>query len=310
MRASTLNTAVLLLAYGGPDSLDDIPIFLHNVRGGRPVPQKLIDTVTERYRQIGGGSPQLAIMRSIATKLEGETGLPVYLGTRHWHPFIADTLAKMALDGAHRVVAVCMAPHYSELSVGAYQRSLNEALGVVDGGMTLHFVESWYDQPDYLAGLAANVRVAIERFPAEVRDQVNVIFTGHSLPVSALPPDDPYDTQLRETARLVAEQVGLPSGRWQYAYQSAPRTGELWLGPSVEDRLAESARDGKRNLVIAPVGFLTDHVETLYDIDIALAGIAQRHGIRMARMPMLNDSPALVAALASLTQDVLMCRPS
>ncbi len=293
-----MNDAVLLLAYGGPDSLADIPAYLADVRGGRPTPPGLLAEITHRYASIGGRSPLLAITRRVADKLAAAVGLPVYVGMRHWRPFIRETAAQMAADGVRRCVAICMAPHASRLSTGAYRARLDEALAAVGHGMTADFVESWHTVPAYLDGIAANVRATLHRFadPAAVK----VIFTAHSLPASILAEGDPYDRQLDETAHLVAARLGLPADRWMRCYQSAAQTGAPWLGPQVEEVVPQLAAAGERNLVIAPIGFIADHVEILYDLDIGLQAIAARCGARVERTPMLNDSPYLIAALAEI----------
>ncbi len=292
------STAVLLLAYGGPDSLDDIPAYLLDIRGGRETPQRLIDEITDRYRQIGGRSPLLDITRSAASKLQTRLSLPVYVGMRHWHPFIAETVAQMAQDGVRQIIAICMAPHYSTMSIGAYRRKLDEAVEAAGSPMGVDFVESWYTQPDYLTGIAANVEQTLARFPKG--KSVTVIFTAHSLPASILERGDPYDRQLRETAAMTAERLNLPGDRWTFSYQSAAKTGVPWLEPQIEEVVADLARQGEKNLLIAPVGFIADHVEVLYDLDIGVQQIAREQGIRVERTPMLNDGPALIDALAAL----------
>lgn len=292
------NTAVLLLAYGGPDSLDDVPSYLLDIRGGRETPQELVDEVTERYRLIGGRSPLLEITRSVANKLKGLIGVPVYIGMRHWKPFISDVVRQMDANDVSHIVAICLAPHYSELSIGKYRQKLEEAL--IGRNITLSFVESWYRQPDYVGGLAENVRQTLVRWPNQKRDEVQIIFTAHSLPQSILEKGDPYDRQVRETAGLLAEQLALSSDRWTFSYQSAARTPVPWLGPQIEALVVELAGAGHQDLLIAPIGFVSDHVEVLYDIDIGVAKIARQHGLRVERTPMLNDSASLIEALAAL----------
>jgi ferrochelatase len=301
----TEQTAVLLLAYGGPDSLDDIPAYLLDVRGGRETPHHLIDEITERYAQIGGRSPLLDITRSVAAQLSEHIDYPVYVGMRHWRPYIEDVVAEMAADGVRRIVAICMAPHYSMMSIGAYRRALNQALDSLDVKMDVAFVERWGTQPDYLRGIAANVRKALRRFPEEVRDQVKVVFTAHSLPASILERGDPYDAELRITARLLAERLRLERGRWTFCYQSAAQTGTPWLGPQIEEVITQLGEEGERYVLVAPIGFIADHVEVLYDIDIGVQRIAREAGIRLERPPMLNDSPPLIDALAAIARERL-----
>lgn len=312
-QAGPAHAGVLLLAYGGPDSLDVVPAYLLDIRGGRETPQHLVDEITERYRLIGGRSPLLEITRSVAARLQDAVGLPVYVGMRHWRPWIQDTVAQMVADGVQRMVAVCMTPHYSRMSIGAYRARLDEALQaqreLAGRDMEVAFVRSWHDQPDYLDAIAANVRDTLQRWPDGVRDEVVIIFTAHSLPESIIQSGDPYDQQLQETARLLAKRLdlapaaaGAEPGGWMFSYQSAAQTGVPWLGPQIEAVIPSLAARGVRNALIAPIGFIADHVEVLYDIDIGVQEIATAQGVRVERTPMLNDSPGVIAALADLVR--------
>lgn len=295
-------TAILLLAYGGPDKLEDVPPYLLDIRGGRETPQELVDEISHRYAEIGGRSPLLEITRSAAAQLQEQLGLPVYAGMRHWYPYISEVVAQMAADGVRQIIAICMAPHYSSLSIGAYRRKLDEAIAALPAeqqpGVT--FVESWHTQPEYLEAVAANVRATLQRFDAAERDGVLIVFTAHSLPEFIVQRGEPYDRQLRETAALLAAQLGLAEDRWMFSYQSAAKTGVPWLGPQIEDLVAGLAAKGEHNLLIAPIGFIADHVEVLYDIDIGVQEIAHAAGVRVERPPMLNDSPAMVRTLAAI----------
>jgi protoporphyrin/coproporphyrin ferrochelatase len=298
-----VNTGVLLLAYGGPDKLEDVPAYLLDIRGGRETPHELVEEITHRYAAIGGRSPLLEITRSAAAQLQAQIDLPVYVGMRHWQPWIKDTVAQMAADGIDRTVVICMAPHYSSLSIGAYRKRLDEALAETGAQMEVLFVDSWYTQPQYLDAVAANVRATQERFPTDA--QVLTIFTAHSLPEFIIQRGEPYDRQLHATAALLAERLDLPRGRWMFSYQSAAKTGVPWLGPQIEDLVADLAQRGERNLLVAPIGFIADHVEVLYDIDIGVQNIARAHGVRVERPPMLNDSQATVNILVALVQQQL-----
>lgn len=300
-----MKRAVLLLAYGGPDSLDDVPAYLLDIRGGRETPQELVDEISHRYAAIGGRSPLLEITRRAAAQLAEELGIPVYAGMRHWHPYIKEVVAQMAADGVDRIVAICMAPHYSSLSIGAYRKKLDDAVAATGRPLDVHFVESWHTQPEYLDAVAANVRATLLRFAPEERDQVLVVFTAHSLPEFIVQRGEPYDRQLRETAQLLAERLERPDGRWTFSYQSAAKTGVPWLGPQIEELVGELAAGGERNLLIAPIGFIADHVEVLYDIDVGVQEIAHAAGVRVERPPMLNDSPAMVAILAAIARQAL-----
>lgn len=297
--------AVLLLAYGGPDSLDDIPAYLLDIRGGRATPQSLIDEITERYHLIGGRSPLLSITQSVAAKMQEQIGYPVYVGMRHWTPFIKDTVQQMAQDGIEEVLAICMAPHYSMLSIGKYREKLDEAISAAGRPMAVDFVESWHTQPEYLQAVADNVQATLARWPAAEQSQVKVVFTAHSLPAFILERGDPYDHQLRETATLLAKHLGLAAEQWTFSYQSAALTGVPWLGPQIEDLVADLANQGEKNLIVAPIGFISDHVEVLYDIDIGVQNIARPLGVRVERPPMLNDSDPLGQTMVAIFRDRL-----
>jgi len=301
-----MKQAVILLAYGGPESLDDIPAYLLDIRGGRPTPQELIDDISHRYDQIGGRSPLLDITREVAAKVAAQIDLPVYVGMRHWTPYIADVVAQMAADGMEHIVAICMAPHYSMFSIGKYREKLEQAVEQCQAetgqNIAVSFVESWHTQPDYLGGIVANVRQTLTRWPAAERARVKVVFSAHSLPAFILDKGDPYDSQLRETAGLLAGMLALPADRWTFSYQSSAQTGMPWLGPQIEALVPELAAAGERELLIAPIGFIADHVEILYDIDIGVQAIARAHGVRVERPPMLNASRPLVDALSALAQ--------
>lgn len=296
------------MAYGGPDSLEDIPAYLLDIRHGRPTPQELVDEITDRYRQIGGKSPLLGITQRTAAGLQERTRLPVYVGMRHWHPTIEEVIPQMVADGVRHIVGICMAPHYSTMSIGAYRSKLDEAVGAAGVPLELDFVESWHLQPDYLAGITDNVRTTIERFSTDER--VMVIFSAHSLPAAILERGDPYDKQLRETAGRLAELLGLPGERWTFSYQSAARTGTPWLGPQIEDLVVELAGQDEKGLLVAPIGFIADHVEVLYDLDIRLQEVAQEQGVHLERTPMLNDSEALISALVALAGEYANTQPT
>lgn len=298
--------AVILLGYGSANSLDDIPAYLSDIRGGRHTPQELIDEITERYKLIGGKSPLTEITLTVGKKLEQQLGYPVYVGMRHWHPYVTDVVAdKVEPAGVERLIAICMTPHYSRLSVGAYKAKLEEALSAINRDIPVSFIESWHTQADFITGLKNNLMVTLERFSPAERENLTVVFTAHSLPAFILENADPYDSQLRETARLVADAAGIEDeSRWTFCYQSAAQTGVPWLGPQIEDLIPKLAQAGVKNVILAPVGFIADHVEVLYDLDIEARGIAEKLGLRVERTPMLNDSSALINALVNLVKGV------
>lgn len=295
---------VLLMAYGGPDTLDDIPDFLRDIRGGRPTSQELIDEITENYRKIGGKSPLLAISRQQAAGVERQfnaqavdgTTYKVYLGMRHWTPWIEDAAAEMIADGIRYAVALVLAPHFSQMSIAKYFAKLDAALAQHDTPFTYTAITSYHDHPLYIEALARRVRAGLATMP----DDTLVIFSAHSLPVRIMEQGDPYDDQLRETARLVAAQAGLSDTQWTFSYQSAGRSPEPWLGPQIEDYVVELAQQGHKNLLSCVVGFVADHVEVLFDIDIKAKQAAGSAGARLERVPSLNDDPLYIGALVNL----------
>ncbi|MFI5207929.1 MAG: ferrochelatase [Gemmatimonadales bacterium] len=291
--------AVLLLAYGGPDSLDDVAPYLQDVRGGRPTPPAVVEDVRARYAAIGGRSPLLMRTREQAAALAAslKDGWHADVGMRHWHPYIKDSLGALAKRGIKRVVALPMAPHYSDMSVGAYRRACEAAPAVQRGDVQLTFVEGWSAHPGFLRAVELNAAAALKRLGAEPAD-VLVLFTAHSLPEKILASGDPYPDQLAASAAAVAERLCLPN--WRIAYQSAGRTPERWLGPEAGEVMAEAAASGVKNVLIVPIGFVCDHVEVLYDVDVAYRDQARRLGIGFARSASLNASPLLIDALADV----------
>jgi ferrochelatase len=287
--------AVLLLAHGAPERVEDIAEYLSYVRGGRPTPPALVEEVADRYRQIGGASPLTARTREQAAALEAELGIPVYFGMRNWRPFIKETVARMKADGVARVVALCLAPQYSKASVGFYFRRVQEAR--IETGLEAEIVwtKTFHDHPLLIEAFAGRL---LPLLPAE-----RVLFTAHSLPERVLDRADPYDTEARATAAAVALRAGL--SRWDFAYQSQGFTEEKWLGPTVESQVDGYAAAGIHELVLAPIGFVSDHVEILYDVDIAFRNYARERRIALRRPQSLNDSPAFTRALAAVVREKL-----
>lgn len=296
---------LLVMAYGGPQSLDDLPGYLADIRRGRPTPRAILDEIAHNYRAIGGSSPLLAMTRRQVTALAGRLGahrFECYVGMRHWAPSIEDTVASMVDAGVTHAVSLVLAPHYSGMSVGAYQQRIAEGLQMAHGDITFVHVASYHDAPGYLEALARRVRDGIAVWPEAERDQVHVVFSAHSLPARIVAAGDGYDAQCRDTARRVAARVGLPDGRWSWSYQSAGRSPEPWLGPALEDHLAALAAGGVGQVLSVPVGFVADHVEVLYDIDIKARQHARSLGVRLERVPMLNDNPLFIEALSETVE--------
>jgi ferrochelatase len=280
-------TAVILMAYGSPDRLEDIPAYLDDIRGGRPVREEAVATLTDHYRRIGGSSPLNEITEAQAAALARELGIPVQVGMKHWDPRIADAVARALDGGAERLIGLVLAPHYSRSSIGGYRERLEEALA---GRAGLVFVESWHDHGPYLDVVADRVRGT----------DAHVVFTAHSLPERILAEGDPYRDQLLETSSLVAERAGVES--WSFAFQSESQTGEPWLGPDILAELESLHEQGAREVLVAPVGFVSDHLEILWDLDVEAREKAAELGLSFARIESLNTDPAFVRALADLVR--------
>ncbi len=296
MSTSKLCYGVLLLAYGAPRSLEEVKPFLEDIRSGRPTPPELVAELVERYRAIGGRSPLLECTQAQASRLAHALGdgTPVYVGMRHWHPYIREALKAAREDGVRRLVAVAMAPHFSRMSIGYYQKKVEEA----SEGIEVAFVEQWYDHPRFLDAVAAKVAQTLDRFFAAPQTKPHIIFTAHSLPEKILASGDPYPAQLRESAEGVMERIG--DYPYSVAFQSAGKTEDTWLGPDAGEVIKHLATEGQREIVLCPIGFVADHLEVLYDVDIEYQGLARRLGLRLERTPSLNDSPELIEALAEL----------
>jgi protoporphyrin/coproporphyrin ferrochelatase len=311
--------AVLLLAHGTPDTVDEIPEYLRNVVSGRPMPQQVIDEIQHRYSLIGeprGHSPLTDLTMEQGALLQAELGVPVYVGMRNWRPYIADTVKQMRADGVEEAAVICLAPQNSRTSVGLYRRAaLAEA-----AGMRLYFLEGWANEPLLAEAFADRLRVAHQKLSSETGEPIPVIFTAHSVPCRTIQTPaasegqpqlwpsggvpDPYPVEAKLTAEMVARLVpGVVD--WYFAFQSQGASGGPWIGPSVEATLDGLAAQGVKVVILQPVGFLCDHVEILYDIDIAFREYAARLGMRLERPESLNGSPILTQALAKLAREGL-----
>src|SRR5689334_12386536 len=294
-------TCVLLLAHGSPDSPDDVPKFLLKVTGGRELLPEVIEEVKRRYASIGR-SPLTEITQRQRELLEQKINIPVYVGMRNWRPFISQTLRQMVTDGIHRAVVICMAPQNSRTSVGLYRSSLRAC---ADPEMIFDFVESWHDQPFLIQAFADKLRAGREKARRELGRALPVIFTAHSVPQRTILEGDPYEIQAKRTAELVAAAASLERSEWRFAFQSQGMSGGPWLGPTVETTILDLARSGHPAVFIQPIGFVCDHVEVLYDIDIAFKQFAEREKLRLWRAESLNDSPLLISALAEIVNSRL-----
>lgn len=294
---------VLIMAYGGPNNLDEIPGYLADIRHGRVTTPAVLEEISHNYRQIGGKSPLLefstAQAEAVAAYLDAGK-FKVYLGMRHWAPWIEETIRDMLNDGITHAVSLVLAPHYSQLSIAKYQAKIEAGLEIFRGDITFAHINSYHDVPGLIRPLAKRVIAGLQRWPEEERETVHVIFSAHSLPVRIMKMGDPYDSQLQETARLVAAAAGLPDEQWSWSYQSAGRSPEPWLGPQLEEYIPELAQKGIKNIVSIPIGFVSDHVEILFDIDIEAQKAAQASGVRLERPPALNTDPVFMQQLADL----------
>jgi ferrochelatase len=273
------------MAYGSPSRPEDIPAYYADIRGGRPVSPEAIAELSERYRRIGGTSPLNEITERQRAALEEELGIPVYVGMRHWTPRIPDAVDRAVADGVSQVTGIVLAPHFSRMSVGEYQRQLEEASA---GRIELQFIASYHAYPPFIELLTERVQGT----------DAHVVFTAHSLPARILDGNDPYEDQLLETSTLVAEGAGIE--RWSFAFQSASATGEPWLGPDILKELERLHTAGVRKVLVVPIGFVADHLEILWDIDVEARAKAAELGLELDRTPSLNDDPAFIRVLAGL----------
>jgi ferrochelatase len=296
-------TAVLLLAHGSPERAEDIPEFLRYVTGGRPMPEAVVKEVQHRYGLIGT-SPLTRITLRQGELLARELKLPVYVGMRNWHPLIGDVVRTMEKDGIERAVVICLAPQNSRTSVGLYRNALLGDFGTAP--FAVDFVDNWHDHPLLIKAYAEKLEAGWKRACEQAGTRVPIIFTAHSVPERTISEGDPYEAQAKETASLVAMQVpSLTLDDWNFAFQSQGMSGGAWLGPTVEDTIRGLKAKGHRGVFLQPIGFLCDHVEVLYDIDVAFREFAEKQGIRLWRAESLNESPTLIAAVADVARSRL-----
>ena len=287
-----MRQAVVLMAYGSPERLADVPAYYADIRGGRPIaPEHLADLV-ERYRRLGieDSSPLNAITEQTRAALEAKLRLPVFTGMKHWTPRIADAAEAALAGGADEVAGLVLAPHYSALSIAGYREQLERALA---GRAELVFVESWHDEPGFVELLAERVRGTA----------AHVVFTAHSLPERILAAGDPYRDQLLETSRLVAAEAGL--AEWSFSFQSESPTGEPWLGPDILDHLEALHRQGVSHVLVCPVGFVSDHLEIRWDLDVEAQEKAAELGLRLERIEMPNADPQFIRTLTGIVKRAL-----
>jgi len=298
-------TGVLLLAYGSPETPDQVEPYFRHIRGGRTPSPEAVEHLRHRYELIGGRTPLLAITTDTARGLQAalDQRAPgeyrTYVAMKHWHPYIADIIPRLAADGIRRVIAIVLAPHYSRMSVGGYRQYVEQTIANLDAPMELTFVETWHMQPEFLELMSARVREGLTQFPRG--ENVCVLFSAHSLPVRIRTWDDPYEAQLNASCVAVARHAQLRD--WRFAWQSAGGTGEPWLGPDIVDYLHVLHNEGVRNVLSVPIGFVCEHLEVLYDIDHEAAQKAAALGMTLRRTRMPNATPEFIAVLDALVAE-------
>jgi ferrochelatase len=309
--------AVLLLAHGTPQSLDEIPEYLRNITSGRPMPESVVEEIRHRYSLIGS-SPLTELTLEQGRLLSDALNLPVYVGMRNWKPYIADVVRQMREDGITSAVAICLAPQNSRTSVGLYRRA---AFAEAGDAIEMAFIDGWADHPQLAQAFAERLQPVWQSLSARIGAMAPVLFTAHSVPcrtIQVQPPaalgqpeskpdlgPDPYPVEAKRTAANVAARLaplGLTDADWFFAFQSQGMSGATWIGPTVEDTLTALRQEGHSAVVIQPIGFLCDHVEILYDIDIGFRDFAAGIGLEVVRPQSLNDSPLLTSALEDLAR--------
>ena len=286
------------MAYGTPKDLDDVEPYYTHIRRGNPPPPQLLDELRTRYAAIGGRSPLLEITDKQRLGLEERLGVKSYLGQKHAAPFIEDAVEEMAADGIQRAIGIVLAPHYSSGSIGQYRGKAEAAADKLGWEAMIDVVESWATEPGYVKWLAQRVDEQLKSLPDDAQTATTVVFSAHSLPLRVVENGDPYPKELRSTAEAVAKEAGLDD--WVIGWQSAGRTADPWLGPDILDIIRDLASRGKKGVVISPCGFVADHLEVLYDVDIEAQAVADEAGIALRRTPSPNDDPEFLDAVAAV----------
>jgi ferrochelatase len=298
---------VLLMAYGTPNTLDDVESYYTHIRRGRPPTPELVQELKERYRLVGGSTPLYVISQETRRSLEKRLNAPnknrfrVILGMKHWHPFIEEAVRGMADEGITTAVGLVLAPHFSRMSIQGYFTYIEEAQRKLGTHINIIPIESWHLHQPYLEAVASRIRTRLAEFLCG--SDVTVIFTAHSLPEKILEWGDPYPAQLRETSERIAAMLNLR--HWTFSYQSAGRTADPWLGPDLVETIHDLADDGVRHILVATIGFVSDHLEILYDIDYEAQAAAREHGVTLKRTESLNASADFVEGLADLIRGAL-----
>lgn len=290
--------AVLLLAYGTPEKPEDIAAYYTDVRRGNPPDAPLLKELQDRYAAIGGTTPLRKITEEQAKQLEKRLGIPVYIGMKHWHPYIKETVEQLAKAGIKKIVALVLAPHYSIMSIGDYKNRLSKAILETNSSIEFTLIEHWGDNPVFIDSVCQRVDATRKEFPTPDFNEIEVVFTAHSLPIKILGMGDPYQKQLMQTSELAAKRLRLP--HWRMAFQSAGRTRDTWFGPDILTELKTLADEKKRQVLIAPIGFTTDNLEILYDLDIQAAQVAKDLKLIFKRIPCANATEPFIDALENV----------
>ncbi|MBC7790150.1 MAG: ferrochelatase [Anaerolineae bacterium] len=292
------------MAYGTPERPEQVEDYFTHIRGGRTPSPEAVERLRRRYERVGGRTPLLEITEKVCSSLERELNnrsdvrYRVYAGMKHWHPYIGEVMPRIAADGINRVIAVALAPHFSRISIGGYHKAVDDSQAKLTNALSVTFVESWHLQPEFLDLIAALARTALAKFPAKERDKVVTVFSAHSLPQRIREWNDPYESQLLASSAAIAQRAGLVD--WRFAWQSAGNTGEPWLGPDILDYLGTLHSEGVKSVLQVPIGFVSDHLEILYDLDIEARGKAGDLGMRYERTEMPNAMPEFIRTLAAV----------
>ena len=298
--------SVLLMAYGSPNSLDEVGAYLKEIRGGRTATPEEVERLKERYRRVGGRTPLIDITKLQAQRLEerlrnNAIADRVYIGMKHWYPFIKDTVEEMVRDNVKSIIGIALAPHYSKMSIGGYEDAVRKALANNQSLIPFFMVKNWQQERSLIDALAKRVRSGLNKMNDP--QQAMVLFTAHSLPKRAVVPGDAYRAQLDETSRLVAEAAGIKS--WSFAFQSAGEPRDTWLGPQIREQIVDIQRRGFKEILVSPVGFVSDHLEILYDLDIEAKQLAESVGVKLDRTQSLNADPEFIDSLLATTRSVV-----
>jgi len=302
---------VMLMAFGGPDCLDAVESFMEKLMKGRKPTPEIVVRAKDKYRLIGGKSPLPEITKRQADALEsklnelsdGSVSFKTCVGMRYWHPFIEDTITQMAADGIRHAFAISMSPHHSRVSTGAYGEEIDRVVSEKNLDISIEIIGGMYNHPVFIEAVAEKITLALERFPRERQSGIQVIFSAHSLPVAYIESGDPYVEEIKATIDEVLKKTGPLS--WKLAFQSKGSIPGAWLGPVVEEVYEEILAGGHKDVLVVPVGFAADHVETLWDLDILHKGQAEKLGLNYERSDALNDSPKFIEALASMVLEAL-----